>query len=142
MNKKIVAILIMTLFSSIALPAFGIINHPPSHLKLIYDGLCYENSFMVFALDEDGDEIRYGASWNNNRNVDFWSDFYPSGETVIIYAGYNITGKVGVIAEDVYGAQSDWGSVRSKTKNINTPFLTFLENHPNLFPLLRKILGL
>ena len=31
---------------------------------------------------------------------------------------------------------------KSKTKAINTPFLTFLENHPNLFPLLRQILGL
>ena len=32
--------------------------------------------------------------------------------------------------------------ITSKTKAINTPFLTFLENHPNLFPLLRQILGL
>ena len=30
----------------------------------------------------------------------------------------------------------------SKTKAIKTPFLTFLENHPHLFPLLRQILGL
>ena len=29
-----------------------------------------------------------------------------------------------------------------KTKEINTPFLTFLENHPHMFPLLQKLLGL
>ena len=30
----------------------------------------------------------------------------------------------------------------SKNKQINTPFLNFLENHPNMFPLLRQLLGL
>ena len=33
-----------------------------------------------------------------------------------------------------------WQKPRSRA--VNTPFLNFLENHPNLFPILRHVLGL
>jgi len=29
-----------------------------------------------------------------------------------------------------------------KSKDLNIPFLKFIENHPHLFPLLRQLLGL
>ena len=48
-------------------------------------------------------------------------------------------------ARDIYGAESDWAELEvsmPKTKITNSPFITFLQNHPNLFPLLRQILGL
>ena len=51
-----------------------------------------------------------------------------------------------VKAKDVYGAESEWSDPlpvsMPKNKAINTPFLNFLENHPNLFPLLRQLLDL
>jgi hypothetical protein len=45
------------------------------------------------------------------------------------------------------GTESVWSDPLSVSmpKNkpyINTPFLSFLENHPHLFPLLRQLLGL
>jgi hypothetical protein len=61
---------------------------------------------------------------------------------------WNASGKyeIRVKAKDILGAESDWSDplsvFMSKNKAINTSFLTFLENHPHLFPLLRQILGL
>jgi hypothetical protein len=142
MKKRLVGFFVMLLLVQTAITVYGFFNNPPSDLTLNYDGYNFEHSFMAVALDKDGDKIRYGASWNNDENIDSWTSFFPSGQTVIIYAGYNITGTVGVVAEDEHGAQSEWSSVKSITKLIKTPFITFLENHPNLFPLLRQILGL
>jgi hypothetical protein len=48
-------------------------------------------------------------------------------------------------AIDEYGIESDWSLLKismPKTKDYINPFLRFLENHPNLFPLLRQILGI
>ena len=54
--------------------------------------------------------------------------------------------EIKVQAIDEFGAESEWSDPllvsMPKTKTINTVFLTFLENHPYLFPLLRQILGL
>jgi len=53
---------------------------------------------------------------------------------------------ISVKAKDEYGAESDWAKLSfSAPKNkpyINTPFLRFLENHPYMFPLLRRLLDL
>jgi len=46
---------------------------------------------------------------------------------------------------DEFGAESEWSDSllvsMPKTKTIIRLFLTFLENHPHLFPLLRQILA-
>ena len=45
-------------------------------------------------------------------------------------------------AIDIHGAESEWGELEvsmPRNKAINTPFLNFLQSHPNLFPLLQKI---
>jgi len=56
----------------------------------------------------------------------------------------NFTGEIKVVNME---NASDYETIAvslstPKNKPINTPLLTFLENHPNLFPLLRQILGL
>jgi len=55
----------------------------------------------------------------------------------------NFTGEIKVINKE---NTSDYEIIdvslsTSKTKIINTPFLTFLEKHPHIFPLIRQILG-
>ncbi|GAI06077.1 unnamed protein product, partial [marine sediment metagenome] len=69
--------------------------------------------------------------------------------TQITWTTKQTTYTLKVIAEDLQGAQSPWSLPLSVTtpKNkpyINTPYLNFLQNflnsHPNLFPILQRIL--
>jgi hypothetical protein len=48
------------------------------------------------------------------------------------------------MAEDIYGAESDWATLEvsmPKNKIIN-PFERFLEQHPYMFPILKYLLKL
>lgn len=139
MQKKFLGIFISLLLITTTIQAFGFSNQSPTIISLWYD--VYSNHIGVTAEDPDNDTIRYGISWNNSSIIDEWTEFQWSGvEVEIVCWGHN--DPAGVIAEDIYGARSQWNSIKAKTKVINTPFLTFLENHPRLFPLLRQIFGL
>jgi len=139
MQRKIIGIFIVSLLTVSTLQVFGFSNQPPTIISLWYD--VYSNHIGVTAEDPDNDTIRYGISWNNSSIIDEWTEFQWSGEEVEIVC-WGHSNPVGIIAEDINGARSQWNSIRVKTKEINTPFLTFLENHPLLLPLLRRILGL
>jgi CubicO group peptidase (beta-lactamase class C family) len=115
-----------------------ITNSPPDNPICEYHRSTDELSLV--STDADNDQIRYGISWDNNQIVDEWTDYNNSGLEVRIDCD-NHKGTVGVIAEDVYGGQSEWVSVKSKSKPyINTLFLNFLQQYPSLFPLLRLLL--
>jgi len=109
-------------------------NTPPDPPTCRYDKTSDE--LVVSATDPDGDKVRYGVSWKNNQNVDKWSELYDSGEEVRIDCE-DRKGTVGVIAEDVYGAQSDWVLQKSKIKTINI-FLLFIERLIEHFPILKQ----
>jgi len=110
-------------------------NEPPSNPICSFNSM--KNELAISATDSDDDMIRYGISWTNDMTVDQWTDFVKSGteQRVECIGAQNI---VGVIAEDEHGAQSEWISVKSKHKS----FINYLENHLNLFPLLRQLLVL
>jgi len=93
----------------------------------------------VTSMDIEGDRVKYGVSWNNDGNVDQWTELHDSDAEVRINCEGR-KGVVGVIAEDEFGAQSEWTSVKVKNKTFNTLFLTFLHNHPNMFPIPRQLL--
>lgn len=114
-------------------------NHPPDEpmcrYKRLYDEL------LVFAKDDDNDEVRYGLSWDNDGVIDEWTAFYSSGVEVSISCEER-TGTVGVIAEDEYGAQSDWSSVKSKNTAIKYPsIIWFFKNFVQSFPFMVRILN-
>jgi len=95
-----------------ALPVAGV---PPTNPTCTYDKKNKE--ITVVSTDEDGDQIRYGVSWDNDQTVDEWTTLYNSG----VAAKIDVTdkeGTVGVIAEDANGAQSGWVSVKSKEKSV------------------------
>lgn len=88
----------------------------------------------VTSTDPDGDQIRYGVSWNNDQNVDKWTEFYNSGEKAKIDCEGR-KGVVGVIAEDSTGAQSGWVSVKPRSKPVNVNSIL-----SEIFPVIYKIL--
>ena len=73
---------------------------------------------------------------------------YPSGETKTKSHTWNKgTWTIRAKARDTCGAESGWSThtfeaPKNKAFNINPLFLRFLEQHPNLFPVLRYLLGL
>ncbi len=94
---------------------FGVLTKRPVKPICSYDK---ENqTLIVRSTDSDGDQIRYGVSWNNDQRIDKWTTYYDSGEEAKIDCKGRKS-KVGIIAEDSKGAQSDWISVKSKGKSI------------------------
>ena len=76
-----------------------------------------------------------------------WDGPFPSGSII----KYNYTWRkkgtytIKAQAQDIYGLESDWGTLTvtmPRSKAINTPFLNFLKNHPHMFSILKYILGL
>ena len=80
------------------------------------------------------------------------NDLTPADGTQTIYVtvvapeqkNYNFSGEIKIVNTE---ESNDYETIgvsltTSKNKAINQPFFLFLENHPHLFPLLRKILGL
>ena len=92
-------------------------NYAPNQVECQYNR--FKNEITVCSIDSDElpDKIRYGLSWNNNQIVDKWYGYYTAGEEINIGCGEH-KGIFGVIAEDEYGARSEWGSVSTeKVKN-------------------------
>ena len=112
-------------------------NNPPTIQTCRYEK--NSDELVVSATDYDGDQIRYGVSWDNDNIIDYWTAMYNSGVEARISCNGR-TGTVGVIAEDENGAQSDWASIKTKNKAISIPFLEFFENHFQTFRIFQNIL--
>jgi CubicO group peptidase (beta-lactamase class C family) len=92
-----------------------ITNRPPEKPMCEYDETT--NELILVSVDPDNNQIRYGISWNNNQNIDIWTDYFNSSLEVRVDCGFH-EGVAGIIAEDEYGDQSEWVSVTSKSKNL------------------------
>ena len=100
------------------------------------------DELVVSTTDVDGDQVKFGISWDDDNTADEWTDYVESGEEIHISCNGR-TGSIGVIAEDEHGAQSPWHSVDSASKAKSHPILAkLLELFPNAFPILRLLLKL
>jgi parallel beta-helix repeat protein len=104
-----------------------------------------EYDYTMSALDPDNHEIILIIDWGDG-SFDEWLPT-ASGEEIYPYHNWSEEGTyaVRVKAVDPYGAESDWATqsvTMPKNRSINIPFFTFLKNHPNLFPILQRLLGL
>ena len=107
-------------------------------------GIEYEYTFL--SIDPEGDDINYIIDWCSCGDTITIGPYLSGEEAKATYiwdeqGTYIIKAK----AKDIHGAESDWATLEvsvPKNKAINTPFLSFLENHPYLFPLLRQLLEL
>jgi outer membrane protein assembly factor BamB len=127
--------------------AFGTVenNHPPA--KPDIDGplsgktrVEYKYKFTV--SDVDDDDVYLWVDWGDNTNSG-WLGPYENGEEITLTHTWNQKGTYTMKAKamDEHDVEGDWATrnvVMPKNKIIN-PFERFLENHPRMFPLLRKI---
>ena len=106
-------------------------------------GTSYPYTFT--STDSDGNDVSYYIKWGDGSVTD-WTTFQASGPP-----GYSESHKwdeqgtytIEAKAKDTYGVESDWATLEvtmPRNRAITSPFLNFLQNHPNLFPILRLLL--
>ena len=101
--------------------------------------------YKSMATDPDDDLISLDYSWGDG--LCSFMRWYDSGTSITASYRWRESGnyEVKVRARDEFGLVSEWSDPLSVTmpryREINTPFLRFLQNHPNLFPIIRHILG-
>ena len=99
------------------------------------------------AFDPDGQEIRYHFNWGDELSE--YTDYVPSGDPMDVPHTWAEDGlyTITVYAEDTDGmmgpeVEKQVNMPRSKSMDFASLFLRFLQNHPNMFPILRALLGL
>jgi len=120
-------------------------------------GTTVTDEFNISNIGDTGTELNWMIESNPDWGI--WT-FNPSSSDGLTPEDGQVTVEVSVIAPDEkemdYTGEikvvnkddsNDYSIIpvslsTPKNKTINTPFLTFLQNHPHLFPLLRQILGL
>jgi len=67
-------------------------------------------TYTTSAIDNEGNNIKYGWDWDGDGIVDQWSNFLPSGETCSMSHIWNDAGiyYIRVKAQDEHGAESQW----------------------------------
>jgi len=106
-----------------------------------------EYLFTTSTIDPDDDQVYYMWRWGDETYSE-WLGPFNSGETSSATHSWQDTSnyQIRVKAKDINEQETDWSETLNfkveKSRAVNRPFLNFLENHPNLFPLLRQILGL
>jgi C1A family cysteine protease len=106
-------------------------------------GETYDYNFI--STDPEGNFITFFVNWGDGTTSD-WTDFVFSGTTVTLSKTWDVEGAYNIQAKakDSNGAESEWGTMTvtiPRSKIINIPFLQFLENHLDMFPILQKLLN-
>ncbi len=101
-----------------------------------------EIEYNFTTTDPDGDEVSYFVDWGDGTNSSWIGPYLSADEVTQTHTWskrgiYTIKAK----AKDIYGAESDWG-----TLSVTMPcsheilFLSF-ERFPHVFPILRYLMG-
>jgi len=112
--------------------------NPPTITGTINGKAGAEYEYSLTTTDPDNDAVQYYIDWGDGT----YEDWFGAATAKHVWSAeddYTIKAK----AKDTYDAESDWTTLEvsmPKNKAINTPFLHFLENHPNLIPQLRQLL--
>ena len=120
--------------------------NPPSMTKITGEtngNIETEYEYIFNSVDPEGFDLRYCISWGDGDWE--WTEFYPSGEDITVKHTYNTQGDYSVVAlaMNINDNIGPWGTLQvtmPRNKIINRPILNFLNNHPNLFPILRQLL--
>jgi hypothetical protein len=145
MIKKIFSIYICMLLIVLGFTAIAAANEPPTIPTI--DGPTsgkagVSQSYKFRSTDPEGDDIVYCIEWGCGESE--CTDPYPSGEESTASHTY-AEGKFIIRAKAIDSNQdeSDWATLSitmPRNRVTQTPFLNFLEQHPNIFPILRLFL--
>lgn len=108
-------------------------------------GTEYEYTFVT--TDPEDDDVYYCIDWGDGT-PEVWIGPYESGIDATATHTWSSKGTyiIKAKANDTYGAESEWGYLEvTMPRNrllVNTLFMRLLERFPNIFPILRYILGL
>ena len=105
-----------------------------------------EYEYTITTTDPQGDDVYYYVSWGDGT-IDEWMGPYNSSEEVSINHTWSKKGKyeIRARAKDTVGLRGAIGSfsvTMPKSKSQGLWFLRWLERFPNVFPILRYMLGL
>ena len=104
-----------------------------------------EIEFTFNAVDPNGDKVKYYIDWDDGDSEE--TGLYSSGTDVKVKHTWQSEGTytIRAYAEDEFGLAGPEETLtvtitKGKNRAINILFLNFLQQYPNLFPLLQKIL--
>jgi hypothetical protein len=108
-----------------------------------------EYSYKTTTVDPQGDQVYYKWDWGDGTQSG-WLGPYESGDSCESSHSWEKRGEyeIKVIANDKFGKESEWSDPlkvsmpKSKATTTNLFYIRFLKLHPNLFPILRQLLGL
>ena len=104
-------------------------------------------TYSVETNDLNGNAVYYWFDWDDGKNSG-WLGPYESGEVAETQYSWEYKGvyEIKVKAKDDFSLEGDWSDPLVVTiprdKAINRPILNWLQSHPNLFPLLQKIINI
>ena len=100
--------------------------------------------YTTKTIDPDGDQIQYGWDWNGDFIPDEWTSLYDSDVLITTSHTWEEQGNYDIHVKARDGLESVWSDPlpvnMPRSRSINRLFLQFLENHPNMFQLLQKII--
>ena len=148
MSKKIIILGICMTLLIPALSATAVLNSPPNIPTIEgppsgKTGTEYEYSFC--SEDPDGDDIYYCIDWDDGVGEICIGPF-PSGVCIIEKHTWTSDGTytISAKARDTNQAESDYAYLTvsmPRTKTIySSLFLNFLQQHPNMFPILQQLI--
>ena len=106
-------------------------------------GASYDYDFS--AVDPDGDDVKFFINWGDETSE--WSDFTASETPITVSHTWEEQGDytITVYAQDsngLDGPESTLPITMPRNRIVRNPFIKFLQKYPNMFPLLRQLLGL
>jgi len=125
----------------------ALLNNPPNKPEITgpatgKPGVEYTYTFT--ATDPEDNDLYYYIEWGDGSNSG-WIGPNASGETITVKHTFATKGTYMIVckAKDVYGLESDWGTLEVSIPRTRISFIyRILERFPNLFPILRHLIGL
>ena len=125
------------------------LNNPPSKpsIKGPSNGKINTPYQYIFNVsDPEETDVYLNIDWGDGTYY-IWIGAYESSKDIIVNKTWAKPGDftIRAVAKDIHGTPGEWETYAvsmPKNKATNTLFFSILENHPNMFPIMRHILEL